>query len=78
MGQGPLWLMQFVLTTAVLAGPGRRFFLKGIPSLLRGAPDMNALVAVGTLAAWGFSTLVVFAPALIPPPAARSGSRRLR
>ena len=66
VGQGQLWLMQLVLTTIVLAGPGRRFFLKGIPSLLRGAPDMNALVAVGTLAAWGFSTLVVFAPALIP------------
>ena len=66
IGQRPLWIMEFLLTTAVLAGPGRRFFQKGIPSLLRGGPDMNALVAVGTLAAWGFSTLVLFAPALIP------------
>ncbi len=65
-GQWNLWLMQFLLTTAVLAGPGRRFFAKGLPALGRGAPDMNALVAVGTLAAWGFSTLVLFAPGLIP------------
>ena len=53
------------------AGAGRArtrgSFAKGLPALLRGAPDMNALVAVGTLAAWGFSTLVLFAPALIPP-----------
>ena len=66
VGQWPLWLMEFVLTTAVLIGPGQRFFRKGVPALLRGAPDMNALVAVGTLAAWGFSTLVLFVPALIP------------
>ncbi len=65
-GTGALWLMQFLLTSAVLAGPGHRFFAKGIPALLRGAPDMNALVAVGTLAAWGFSTLVLIAPESLP------------
>lgn len=41
------WLIQFALTTAVLAGPGRAFYLQGIPALIRGAPDMNSLVAVG-------------------------------
>ncbi len=66
VGTQTLWLLQFVLTTAVLAGPGWRFFAKGLPALARGAPDMNALVAVGTLAAWGFSTLVVFLPGLVP------------
>ena len=66
IGVMPLWLAQFVLVTAVLIGPGRRFFAKGIPALLRGSPDMNALVAVGTGAAWAYSTVVVFAPALIP------------
>ena len=65
-GTQTLWLMQFLLTTLVLIGPGRRFFTKGLPALMRGAPDMNALVAVGTSAAWGFSTLVLFAPSLIP------------
>jgi Cu+-exporting ATPase len=68
VGLWNLWLMQFLLTSAVLAGPGRRFFSKGVPALARGAPDMNALVAVGTLAAWGFSTLVLFTPGLIPEP----------
>jgi len=59
-------LVQFVLTTLVLAGPGRRFYAVGIPSLLRGAPDMNALVALGTAAAWGFSVVATFAPGLLP------------
>ena len=45
VGTQTLWLMQFLLTTLVLIGPGRRFFVHGIPALLRGAPDMNALVA---------------------------------
>ncbi|MDR7125170.1 heavy metal translocating P-type ATPase [Pseudotabrizicola sp. 4114] len=66
VGMGPLWLMQFVLVTLVLAFPGRRFLAKGIPALLRGGPDMNSLVAVGTLAAWGWSTVVLFAPGLVP------------
>ncbi|MBP9185363.1 MAG: copper-translocating P-type ATPase [Fuscovulum sp.] len=65
-GTPAIWLMQLVLTTAVLAGPGRRFLTKGVPALLRGAPDMNSLVAVGTLAAWGFSAVVVLAPGLVP------------
>ena len=63
-----LWVAQFVLVTLVLAGPGRRFFAKGIPALLRGSPDMNSLVAVGTGAAWAYSTVVTFAPALVPAP----------
>jgi len=61
-----LRILSFLLTTAILAGPGRPFFTKGIPLLLRGAPDMNALVALGTGAAWGFSTLATFAPGLLP------------
>ncbi|WGV17195.1 heavy metal translocating P-type ATPase [Fuscovulum ytuae] len=61
-----LWGAQFLLVAAVLIGPGRRFFAKGIPALLRGSPDMNALVAVGTGAAFAYSTVVTFAPALVP------------
>jgi len=45
------WVLRFVLASLVLFGPGLIFFLNGIPALLRGAPDMNSLVAVGTLAA---------------------------
>jgi Cu+-exporting ATPase len=59
-------LIQFVLTTAVLLGPGRMFLTKGFPALARGAPDMNSLVALGTSAAWSFSVVALFAPGLLP------------
>lgn len=67
IGQTTSWLIQFALTTLVLAGPGRRFFAKGIPALVKGAPDMSSLVAVGAGAAWAYSTLATFQPALLPP-----------
>lgn len=59
-------LIQFALTSALLIGPGRVFYAKGIPSLLRGAPDMNALVALGTGAAYLYSVLATFAPQILP------------
>ncbi|MCL6285470.1 heavy metal translocating P-type ATPase [Ruegeria sp. 2012CJ41-6] len=59
-------LIQFVLTSLLLLGPGRIFYAKGIPSLLRAAPDMNALVALGTAAAYGYSVVATFAPGLLP------------
>lgn len=66
IGMHNSWLIQFVLTTLVLVLPGRRFYQKGLPALLRGGPDMNSLVAVGTLAAYGYSVVATFAPALLP------------
>ncbi|MEJ1991524.1 MAG: heavy metal translocating P-type ATPase [Maritimibacter sp.] len=60
------WIAQFVLTTLVLVGPGRIFYKKGIPALLRGAPDMNSLVALGTLSAYLYSTIATFLPELLP------------
>ncbi|MEX8194137.1 heavy metal translocating P-type ATPase [Comamonas guangdongensis] len=60
------WYLQFALTTVVLFGPGRRFFAKGVPALLRGAPDMNSLVAVGTSAAFAYSVVATFAPQWLP------------
>jgi len=60
------WYLQFVLTTLVLIIPGRRFYSKGIPALFRLAPDMNSLVAVGTLAAYLFSLVATFTPTLLP------------
>ncbi len=50
--------VEMALIGAVLAGPGRGFFTKGLPALVRGAPDMNALVAVGAGAAYLFSAFV--------------------
>lgn len=60
------WYAQFVLISLVLFGPGLRFFVKGIPALLRGAPDMNALVSLGAGAAWLFSVVATFLPAALP------------
>ena len=60
------WRLQFVLGTIVLFGPGLRFFRKGMPALLRGAPDMNALVALGTGAAWAYSLIATFLPSVLP------------
>lgn len=66
IGQYNNWLIQFVLTTLVLLFPGRRFYEKGIPALFRLAPDMNSLVAVGTLAAYSFSLVATFIPEVLP------------
>jgi len=66
VGTQTSYLLQCVLTTLVLMLPGRRFYHKGIPALLRGTPDMNSLVAVGTLAAWGFSLVATFFPTWLP------------
>ncbi|MBM7069156.1 heavy metal translocating P-type ATPase [Actibacterium sp. 188UL27-1] len=66
IGLDTSWLIQFGLTTLVLAWPGWQFYRLGLPALARAAPDMNSLVALGTGAAWTFSTIVVFAPALLP------------
>ncbi len=66
IGQANSWYLQFFLTALILAVPGRSFFTKGTRAVLRGAPDMNSLVAMGTLAAFLYSTLITFAPGLIP------------
>ena len=66
VGMQDSWLIQFVLATLVLAVPGAGFFAKGVPALLRGGPDMNALVVMGTSAAWLFSTVAVFRPQWLP------------
>ncbi len=64
IGMQTSWYLQFALTSAVLFGPGLRFFKKGLPALARLAPDMNSLVVVGIL--WpGFGILLspIFAAA---------------
>ncbi|WP_035215260.1 MULTISPECIES: heavy metal translocating P-type ATPase [unclassified Agrobacterium] len=66
VGMRESWYLQFVLTTLVLFGPGLRFFKKGIPALMRLAPDMNSLVVLGTAAAWGFSVVATFLPEILP------------
>ena len=66
IGQQTSWAIQFVMVTIAMFGPGRDFYTKGIPALVKGAPDMNSLVAVGTGAAYLYSVTALFAPALLP------------
>ncbi|WP_027258021.1 heavy metal translocating P-type ATPase [Leisingera aquimarina] len=66
VGMQTSYFLQFLLTTFVLFGPGLQFYTKGFPALLKGAPDMNSLVALGTSAAYGFSLVSTFAPSLLP------------
>ena len=67
IGMGNNLVIQFVLATAVLFGPGLRFFRKGVPNLLHWTPDMNSLVVLGTSAAWGYSVVATFLPGILPP-----------
>jgi Cu+-exporting ATPase len=66
VGRGALnWLM-LVLASGVQFGPGLLFYRYGVPPLLRGSPDMNSLVMLGSSAAWGYSALVTVAPGIFP------------
>ncbi|MFV0303013.1 MAG: heavy metal translocating P-type ATPase, partial [Paracoccus sp. (in: a-proteobacteria)] len=66
LGTQHLWLAEMALPAIVLAFPGRVFFRIGIPALLRAAPEMNSLVALGAGAAFLYSTVVTLAPGLLP------------
>ncbi|MDT1063538.1 heavy metal translocating P-type ATPase [Paracoccus sp. CPCC 101403] len=66
VGQQGLWFVEFALTSAVLAWPGRQFFRIGLPALIHRRPEMNSLVALGAGAAWLYSTVATFLPGLLP------------
>lgn len=66
IGEQNSWYLQWLLTTLIILIPGFNFYKKGIPALLRLAPDMNSLVAVGTLAAYCYSVVATFTPQLLP------------
>ncbi|MBN9163655.1 MAG: copper-translocating P-type ATPase [Myxococcales bacterium 68-20] len=59
------WL-QLALATPVVLGPGRRFFRLAWTALKHRAADMNTLVAIGTGAAFVYSTVALVAPGLFP------------
>ncbi len=69
LGTAPRWVA-FALTTAVVLGPGLRFFRIGLPALWRGRPEMNALVALGAGAAYLHSAVATIAPGLFGAAAA--------
>ncbi|MFP4080236.1 MAG: heavy metal translocating P-type ATPase [Ectothiorhodospira sp.] len=66
IGTQGLHVLVFVLASVVQFGPGLRFYRKGWPALLRGAPDMNSLVMLGTSAAYGYSVVATFLPGVLP------------
>ena len=53
-------LLQLLLTAAVMV-INQRFFISGFKSLWHRAPNMDALVALGAAAAFGYSTFALFA-----------------
>ncbi len=70
VGMLPLNILYFVLASAVQFGPGLRFYRKGLPALWQLSPDMNALVVIGSTAAWAFSVVAAFLPSVLPAGAA--------
>ncbi|MER1967230.1 heavy metal translocating P-type ATPase [Castellaniella sp. GW247-6E4] len=57
---------ELTLTTAVLAWPGRQFFVRGLRALWHLGPEMNTLVALGAGSAWLYSVVVTVAPHWLP------------
>ena len=70
LGRDGLHRLLFVFAAVVQFGPGLRFYRAGVPKLLRGGPDMNSLVVLGTSAAFGYSVVATFFPAWLPEGAA--------
>ena len=59
-------LVQWLLATLVVFGPGRRFFKLAFTALRHRTADMNTLVSLGVAASYGWSTVAVAAPQLFP------------
>lgn len=53
-------LIQLILT-AIIMVINQKFFISGFKSLLHGAPNMDTLVALGSMAAFVYSTYALFA-----------------
>ncbi len=54
-----LGLLQLILTAAVMV-INQKFFVNGVKGVLHLAPNMDTLVALGSAAAFGYSTYVLF------------------
>ncbi len=65
-GQQNLNYLFFILAAIVQFGPGLQFYLHGGRALLRAQPDMNSLVMLGTSAAFGYSSVAVLVPQILP------------
>lgn len=61
-----LWL-EMLLATPVIFYSGWVFLKRGAISFKTGHLNMFSLIAIGVLAAWGFSVVAVLAPEVFPP-----------
>lgn len=66
IGHETMRYISFLFASMVLGGPGLVFYVKGLPAMWRLRPDMNSLVATGTLSAYLYSVVATFAPQLLP------------
>lgn len=66
IGMQNSWVVQSILTTLILIGPGRIFFTKGLTALWHLSPEMNSLVAMGAGCAWLFSMIATYIPLWLP------------
>lgn len=61
------WLLSGFLTLLVMVVSGGHFYRNAWRSLLKKTTTMDTLVALGTTAAWVYSTIVTLWPAAFPP-----------
>ncbi len=59
-------ILLFILATPVQFVAGRRFYAGLLHALKARVANMDTLIAVGTTAAWGYSTIVAFLPQAVP------------
>jgi Cu+-exporting ATPase len=69
-----MWVILFLLATPVQFWAGRHFYQNAWASLRHGSTNMNTLVVVGTSAAYGYSTVLTFFPALLGHHASHGGA----
>ena len=66
------WWLSALLTLPILLYVGRRFFVGAWTAARRRSANMDTLVALGTGAAWLYSTTVLLAPELFPAGSGRT------
>ena len=61
-----LYILSGLATLPVMAYSGRQFFTGAWAALKRHSADMNTLIALGTSAAWIYSTIALLVPGIFP------------
>jgi Cu+-exporting ATPase len=61
-----LFILSGIVTLPVMAYSGRQFFTGGWAAFKHHSADMNTLIALGTSAAWLYSTVALLVPSLFP------------